>query len=456
METGNQTNYVPNRKILLAIVSLTLSIFIWVGGLIGSLQRPSVANNLELRRLELITLGIPSESRNIVRFFGGDNAEDNLREALEQSNTIRKRDLLLKILLQVKELKSVKNNSLIPSLEIATPLSEYKRYWNIKTPEYLNTSIKEELLMKLSPDPLLFKLNCEILRNHNCRQLIPNRRAFLQISGITIPPILALLAGTILIIRQVWLTWRQENHSLPILIAPSLNIVDMILLISGGFVTLGETASSILVIPLSQITANFFQLTSPLKEAISIVLLYLGLSVMPLAILILTLRPNRPAPPEGFLQLHWWPLKSTIFQAIISVLSVCPLVVALEQLSKFIISTPSGSNPLMTLLLNSHNSLALALFAFPAVILAPLFEELIFRGVLLPVLGRKLGPGWGIIFSALIFGIAHLSLGELAPLTALGLGLGWLRVTSGRLAPCILMHAFWNSFTVINLLLLGS
>nr|YP_009531102.1 putative membrane associated protease [Paulinella micropora]AXY63791.1 putative membrane associated protease [Paulinella micropora] len=452
IENNNQTKHTPNWKTLLAIFSFTLSIFIWFSGLIGSLQRPSVANSLELRRLELVSLGMPSESRNIVQFFVGKQPEDSLQNALEKSHISRKRDILLNISLQEKIQRSA-NSNFVSTWRVK---SIYKKYWTFQTPEYSATNTQEKLLKKIYDDPLLFKLNCEILKYGNCRQLIPESKAFLQILGVTIPPILALIIGGILLLRQIWLIWRRENQSLPILIAPALGLIDIVLLISGGFVTLGETASSILVIPLTQATTNFFHLASPLREAISIVLLYLGLSVMPLVILILTLRPNQPAPPEGFLQLHWKPLGSTISQATISVLSVCPLVVALEQLSKIIINTPSGSNPLMTLLLNNHNPLALMFFSFPAVILAPLFEELIFRGVLLPSLGRKLGPGWGVILSSLIFSIAHLSLGELAPLTALGLGLGWLRVTSGRLAPCVLMHAFWNSFTVINLLLLGS
>jgi membrane protease YdiL (CAAX protease family) len=51
--------------------------------------------------------------------------------------------------------------------------------------------------------------------------------------------------------------------------------------------------------------------------------------------------------------------------------------------------------------------------------------------------------------------MAHLSLGELAPLLVLGLGLGWLRLRSGRLAPCVLMHALWNGLTFTNLVLLA-
>ena len=87
--------------------------------------------------------------------------------------------------------------------------------------------------------------------------------------------------------------------------------------------------------------------------------------------------------------------------------------------------------------------------------LAPLFEEVIFRGALLPVLAKTFGNTWGIVISAFAFALAHLSVGELPPLVVLGVGLALLRLTSGRLFPCVLMHALWNGITFTNLLLIG-
>jgi hypothetical protein len=60
-----------------------------------------------------------------------------------------------------------------------------------------------------------------------------------------------------------------------------------------------------------------------------------------------------------------------------------------------------------------------------------------------------------VLLSAAVFAVAHLSLGELVPLFVLALGLGWLRWQSGRLLPCVLMHALWNGLTFLNLVLLA-
>ena len=135
---------------------------------------------------------------------------------------------------------------------------------------------------------------------------------------------------------------------------------------------------------------------------------------------------------------------------------VMPPVVFTGWLMGKLLGDQGGSNPLLEMVLRSDNPLALVLLALTAVVLAPLFEELVFRGVMLPVLARWLGRGWGVVLSGLVFAVAHLSIGELPPLLVLGIGLAMLRLSSGRLLPCVVMHACWNGATFINLILLGS
>ena len=60
-----------------------------------------------------------------------------------------------------------------------------------------------------------------------------------------------------------------------------------------------------------------------------------------------------------------------------------------------------------------------------------------------------------VLVSAAVFAMAHLSLNELTPLFVLGLGLGWLRWRTGRLACSVLMHALWNGLTFVNRWLLA-
>ncbi len=90
-----------------------------------------------------------------------------------------------------------------------------------------------------------------------------------------------------------------------------------------------------------------------------------------------------------------------------------------------------------------------------AVVLAPIVEELLFRGLLLPAMGRWLRSQWlGIIASAAVFGLIHLPLYQnVASLMLLGLVLGYVYVKSGSLTLVILVHAVFNAKTIVWLLL---
>ena len=46
----------PGWKLALALVSLALSLLLWLNGLVDSLSRPSVGGDLNLRQLELALL----------------------------------------------------------------------------------------------------------------------------------------------------------------------------------------------------------------------------------------------------------------------------------------------------------------------------------------------------------------------------------------------------------------
>ncbi|MDZ8188138.1 MAG: CPBP family glutamic-type intramembrane protease [Nostoc sp. ChiSLP02] len=133
-----------------------------------------------------------------------------------------------------------------------------------------------------------------------------------------------------------------------------------------------------------------------------------------------------------------------------------PIVVIVSLINQQLWQGQGGSNPLLQLALESQDGVALAVFFFTAAIAAPFFEELLFRGFLLPSLTRYL-PVWGsIIVSSLLFAIAHLSLSEILPLTALGIVLGVVYTRSRNLLSSMLLHSLWNSGTLLSLFLLGS
>jgi uncharacterized protein len=133
-----------------------------------------------------------------------------------------------------------------------------------------------------------------------------------------------------------------------------------------------------------------------------------------------------------------------------------PIVVVVSLINQQLWQGQGGSNPLLQLALESQDGVALGIFFSTAAIAAPFFEEILFRGFLLPSLTRYL-PVWGsILISSLLFAIAHLSLSEILPLTALGIVLGVVYTRSRNLLAPMLLHSLWNSGTLLSLFVLGS
>jgi membrane protease YdiL (CAAX protease family) len=87
------------------------------------------------------------------------------------------------------------------------------------------------------------------------------------------------------------------------------------------------------------------------------------------------------------------------------------------------------------------------------VILAPIAEEIFFRGVVFNALRREGGRRWAYIGSALLFAVIHLDLVVLVPLFLLGLALAWLYERTNNLLAPIAMHATVNAISVVLALL---
>ena len=87
--------------------------------------------------------------------------------------------------------------------------------------------------------------------------------------------------------------------------------------------------------------------------------------------------------------------------------------------------------------------------------LAPLFEETLVRGFLLPWMGSRWGWGRALAASSLLFGLIHLQLATLPGLAALGLALGLAMWRTGSLRTSIAVHALWNGSVFLLVRLLG-
>jgi uncharacterized protein len=454
----------PGWKILLALLSLALCALLWVGGLIDSLERPSVVDSLSLRQLELGALAAEAVPPGLRPLLAGEAPrQDLLQELRRQMETSEEPPLALRRLeLALLERSEADPSALVEDqgFELLTTQVDAVRRPLIEAllaGRPVDARRRQELLAPWSAPLMVQQLVCEQLPGDlgACPAEERSGRLLLMLLAVTTLPALFLLAGVALLLRQGWMAWRQRLPAAPPLLGPPLSPVDVTLLIAGGFVVLGEVVVPIVVQPPLQIALERLAAPRALSQGIEVLVLYAALMAVPLLLLALMLPRRTPSPPGGWLQWQWRPARSALSGALVSLLMVLPVVTVSSWVIDRLWSDPGGSNPLLELVLTSADPLALACFAFTALVVAPLFEEVLFRGVLLPVAGQRLGGAGAVILSAAVFAIAHLSLAELAPLFGLGLGLGWLRWRSGRLGSAVLMHALWNGLTFMNLLFLA-
>jgi membrane protease YdiL (CAAX protease family) len=103
------------------------------------------------------------------------------------------------------------------------------------------------------------------------------------------------------------------------------------------------------------------------------------------------------------------------------------------------------------------NGLPRHLFAFMALIAAPLVEEFMFRGVLFSGLRRAMPPWAAALITSALFTLIHLTSftqpywAGLSGIFAVSLGLQTARMLTNSLVPGMAMHLTYNSVVVMGL-----
>ncbi len=257
--------------------------------------------------------------------------------------------------------------------------------------------------------------------------------------------------GLLIFLAVQWFTNRDESL-LGKAVAPwdvpwDGEIIWQVLIV--GFFFVGQ-----LVIPLVlQLSGISFASTGSRGRALYSMIFYLLMSASGLTVLMASIWTYRPLPKDWFQfkLVDRWPLWGVGGYAV-----ALPLMIGIATLNQQIWHGQGGNNPLLQTVLQESDSVALLLFFLTAAVAAPVFEEVLFRGFLLPSLTRYM-PVWGaILLSSFIFASAHLSLSEVIPLTLLGAILAWVYTRSRNLLAPMLIHSLWNSATLVGLFLLGS
>ena len=94
------------------------------------------------------------------------------------------------------------------------------------------------------------------------------------------------------------------------------------------------------------------------------------------------------------------------------------------------------------------------IYGLAVVICAPIFEEVVFRGILLTH-QMKYGCWHAAIVSGLLFGLFHQNHSQMFFAAALGILFAFIDIKAGSIIPSIIAHMVVNGFSFINMLLLS-
>ncbi|WVZ80106.1 hypothetical protein U9M48_027609 [Paspalum notatum var. saurae] len=100
----------------------------------------------------------------------------------------------------------------------------------------------------------------------------------------------------------------------------------------------------------------------------------------------------------------------------------------------------------------ARDPVAMALYAVVVTVCAPIWEEIVFRGFLLPSLTRYMPLSWSILASAAAFALAHFNAQRVMPLVFLGVVMGGVFARSRNLLASMVLHSLWNGFVFLDLM----
>ena len=169
-----------------------------------------------------------------------------------------------------------------------------------------------------------------------------------------------------------------------------------------------------------------------------------------LGVLFQCLRPYFPLPKRWFpvsLKGRWW-------KEVLLGCTVFPIVSTLNNFNSSLMPIPSTSLPVspweQSLL--SNDLVSICFYVAVVSLVAPVWEEMIFRGFLLPSFTRYFRMDVSVLLSSLIFALAHFSMERLIPLTFLGMLMCVVYSRSKNILAPIILHSLWNAFAFVELI----
>ncbi len=222
------------------------------------------------------------------------------------------------------------------------------------------------------------------------------------------------------------------------------------------------------------LTALLLHFTGPSRQYIPVILFFsqMLVYVVSIAILAFTIKyVCEPDEAETSILNHWSGIKRSVvllFRALhlhefkasylaygCAAFALSCLTAALMALltSLFIQSSVQSNNILLTFLVEAPEPIFWLLFFL--VISGPLYEEIIYRGLLFSGLGKTATVIGAALISSLMFSSVHGDPQGILVLAGLGMVFCAVRHYTGSLWPSVIAHALWNCQVAIYVLIIG-
>ena len=309
----------------------------------------------------------------------------------------------------------------------------------------------EQLLRRLSTAPLLRARNAQLTGNTSgvLAALRPGERAGRRgiITSLIIGAFMVLVA-VLFVLSLIYLISNWLNISLvlhrsllAVSEAPCWGIGAALIAVSMVFLSTWVLLG--LLVHFGHIKANNDQLIVPLSGAVEILCAVVVLG------LFLAVHNQHPFDWSIF---GWHAAKKQIGYGLATLLFVYPFVWLCILLSSHIWKDNS-ENPLITSLERTSNIWLIVSLIIVAVIVAPLVEETLFRGILFRALGARM-PFWGAaLLSGFLFALGHGERVVIIPFTLLGVAFAFLARKTENLWPSAAAHGVFNALSSVATLL---
>ncbi|MDE6530922.1 MAG: CPBP family intramembrane metalloprotease [Lachnospiraceae bacterium] len=132
----------------------------------------------------------------------------------------------------------------------------------------------------------------------------------------------------------------------------------------------------------------------------------------------------------------------TIFLAILYIILLSPLVALCNMVTMLFVDNTA------TEILSLVSEISIGTMFFFVGLLAPVCEEIVFRGILYTGFRKNGTPIQAILWTAVLFGLFHMNLNQMVYAAALGVAFGLLREATGNIWSGIICHISLNSYNV--------